>query len=235
MSHTHVFKDNQAVAEAFAEYLYQQVEAAGKYFHLALSGGTTPKVLFDHLAEAYADRMDWDKVHLYWGDERCVAHNDPQSNFFMTSERLIDKVPISPGNIHRIVGELLPEREARRYPLVLQEMLPMENGRLIFDLIMLGMGSDGHTASIFPHQMELLTAEETCAVAVHPDTGQRRITLTGEVINAARQIHFLVTGASKRPVVTEIFTHTGRCESYPAYHIRGAQWWMDEAAAPSKE
>ena len=93
------------------------------------------------------------------------------------------------------------------------------------------MGSDGHTASIFPHEIELLEADKTCAVAIHPESGQRRISLTGKVINTARQVHFLVTGASKNSVLKEIFSKTGNYQSYPAAYIEGAEWWMDEAAS----
>ena len=93
------------------------------------------------------------------------------------------------------------------------------------------MGSDGHTASIFPHEIELLKSDNTCEVAMHPESGQKRITLTGKVINAANQIHFLVTGASKRPVLEEIFSKKGNWEKYPASHIEDATWWMDEAAS----
>lgn len=229
MPNISVFKDNQAVAEAFAEYLCQQI-AEAEQFHIALSGGSTPKVLFAHLAAAYADKIDWKKVHLYWGDERCVPPTDAESNYLMTQEKLLQYIDIPFSNVHRVLGESIPTEEAIRYGNVINWNLPQRGGLPIFDLIILGMGSDGHTASIFPHQMELLTAEKTCAVAVHPESGQQRITLTGKVIQAARQIHFLVTGASKKPVIKEIFSKTGNYKSYPASYIEGATWWLDEAA-----
>ncbi|MEO1517521.1 MAG: 6-phosphogluconolactonase [Bacteroidota bacterium] len=230
MPKMHIYQDNQAVAAAFAAYLEEQIRGA-KYFHMALSGGSTPKALFAHLAAAYADRIDWQKLHLYWGDERCVPPDDEQSNYRMTHEQLLQHVDIPTENIHRVRGEEEPAVEVQRYGHLIESRLPIVNGRPSFDLVILGMGADGHTASIFPHEMELLTAADHCAVATHPDSGQRRISLTGEVIRAARQIHFLVTGTSKSPVVKEIFHQTGAYESYPAYHIQKGEWWMDKGAS----
>ena len=230
---THIFKDNPAVAEAFARYLYRQISIADT-FHIALSGGSTPKALFDYIAKNYAQKIDWQKVHLYWGDERCVPPSHAESNYGMTDSKLLRHINIPFVNVHRVLGRRVPAEEATRYGQEIEGLLPSKNGLPIFDMVLLGMGSDGHTASIFPHQMELLTSDKICGVAIHPESGQRRITLTGEVINSARKIHFLVTGASKTKVVKEIFDKTGDYEKYPAAHIDYAEWWMDEAAAGKK-
>ena len=229
MPTTHIFKNNEAVAEAFAEFLQKEIEKTEK-INIALSGGSTPKVLFDILAKKYADKIDWKKVHFYWGDERCVPPTDDESNYKMTDENFFQLTNIPPSNIHRVLGENDPTEEADRYGKLIEWNLFLKNEVPVFDLIILGMGSDGHTASIFPHQIELLKTDKTCAVAMHPESGQLRITLTGKVINAAKQVHFLVTGTSKKTVVEEIFSKTGNYKSYPASYVEGAEWWMDEDA-----
>ena len=229
MPPTHIFKNNEAVAAAFADFLQKEIAKTEK-INIALSGGSTPKVLFDILSKKYADKIDWEKVHFYWGDERCVAPTDDESNYKMTDEKLLQHINIPSQNIHRVLGENDPTEEADRYGKLIECNLFLKDGLPIFDLIILGMGSDGHTASIFPHQIELLEADKTCAVAIHPESGQLRITLTGKVINAAKQVHFLVTGASKNSVVKEIFSKKGNYKNYPAAHIEGAEWWMDESA-----
>jgi len=225
-----IYKDNSAVAEAFAEFLCDEIAKVNN-ITIALSGGSTPKLLFEILAKKYKDKIDWSKVHFYWGDERCVSPDDEQSNFRMTNERLLQNITIPKANIFRVLCENNPKEEADRYAKRIDWNLPLKNGIPVFDLIILGMGSDGHTASIFPHQINLLNSKKTCAVATHPESGQQRITLTGKVINAAKQIHFLVTGASKKPVIKEIFSKSGNWENYPASHIENPIWWMDEAAS----
>jgi len=227
-----VFSENWMVAAAFASYLCDEI-AKVKVFHLALSGGSTPKILFKILAEVYKDKIDWTKVHLYWGDERCVAPDDEQSNFLMTFATMIEHVPIPVMNVHRIFGEDRPSTESVRYSKQLMDYLPHQLGLPVFNMVLLGMGGDGHTASIFPHQMELLESEDNCAVATHPESGQQRITITGPVINAAMQIHFLITGASKTAVLEEIFNESGNYKMYPASYIEGATWWLDKAAYPA--
>jgi len=225
----HIFKNNQEVATAFAKYLAQQI-APAKTFNIALSGGSTPKVLFQIVAKQYATTIDWQKVHLFWGDERCVPPDHSESNYGMTKEKLIDHIPIPFVNAHRVLGRRDPAEEAIRYSKEIQWCLPEKEGIPVFDMVLLGMGGDGHTASIFPHQMELLTSPNICEVATHPESGQKRVTLTGKVINQAKQIHFLVTGASKIEKVKAIFNKTEGYKKYPAAHMEKAEWWMDEAA-----
>jgi 6-phosphogluconolactonase len=220
-------------AQAFAEYLVKKQKTA-KRLTIALSGGSTPKLLFDILSSEYVNEIDWNKIHLFWGDERCVAPTDEQSNYKMTLEHLISKVAIPETNVHRILGENDPEIEAERYSNLLQTELEQANGLPQFDIIMLGLGEDGHTASIFPHQMELLTSDKVCAVAIHPESGQQRVSLTGKVINNAKDVCFLVTGAGKAEKVEEIMHQTGGYKTYPAYYIQPTSdnlyWFMDEAA-----
>ena len=222
-------KDKQTVADAFAKYLWREISNSDS-FHLALSGGSTPAVLFDHLALEYTDKINWSKVHLYWGDERCVPPDHPESNYRMAYEKFIRYVDIPASNIHRVKGENNPEAEAIRYSKEIEHHLRRQNKLPVFDCVLLGMGTDGHTASIFPHQMDLLQAPTTCAVATHPISGQQRITITGKVINAARQTHFLVTGASKKPILEHIFSNSDKAKNYPAFYIEKATWWLDDAA-----
>lgn len=232
----HIFSDKKAVAEAFAGHLQKEIEKKDKYY-LALSGGSTPKVLFDHLAQNYKDSIDWKKVYLFWGDERCVPPIDDESNYKMTKEHLLDFIDIPVENVFRVFGENFPDNEAKRYAAEALSTVPQIEEMPIFDMVMLGMGEDGHTASIFPHQMELLMAKEKCAVATHPVSGQKRVTLTGPVINHAREIAFLVTGAGKKEKVNAIFNQLPSYLDYPASHIHPVNgqlgWWMDEAAHTS--
>lgn len=228
-----VFDTPQEVAKAFAEHFVDLINNHNQ-LTVALSGGSTPKILFDLLAEKHAD-MDWTKVHFYWGDERCVPPSDSDSNYKMTVDHLLSKIDMPETNIHRVTGENDPAEEAKDYSHQIEQNLPSVNGLPQFDLIILGMGGDGHTASIFPHEMELLTLDNTCAVATHPESGQQRITLTGKVINNAKEVCFLVTGAGKTEKVDEVFHKTGGWESYPASYIKPNEgeltWWMDRAAA----
>lgn len=225
-----IFDTPQQTAEAFGDYLMKQSEAKTS-FHVALSGGSTPKILFDYLSENYTESELWKTIHFYWGDERCVAPTDDQSNYKMTKERLFDKVPVPADNVHRVLGENDPEGEAVRYGQEVQSNLP---GNVpVFDMIILGMGEDGHTASIFPHQMELLKNPGVCAVAEHPESGQKRVTLTGPVINAAKEVVFLVTGEGKQPKINEIYHQQRDWKSYPAAHIDPVGrlvWYVDAKA-----
>ena len=228
-----IFDTPQAVAEAFASEFVALVNKAEK-LTVALSGGSTPKILFDLLAEKHAD-LDWSKVHFYWGDERCVPPADAESNYKMTVDHLLSKIKMPKANIHRVKGENDPAAEAEDYGRQIEVELPTANGLPQFDLVILGIGGDGHTASIFPHEIALLDAASTCAVANHPESGQKRVTLTGNVINNARNISFLVTGSGKAEKIDEIFHKTGEWESYPASYIKPGHgeltWFMDQSAA----
>ncbi len=225
------YKDIEELAKVFAKYLIQEIKGQSQ-FNIALSGGSTPKLLFQILAKDYKKKIKWKNVHLYWGDERCVTPTSKDSNYGMTKKLLLDHIDIPSENIHRILGEKDPRTEAMRYSKKLVDNLPIDDGTPRFDLVILGMGSDGHTASIFPHQRRLWNSKKMCEVATHPDSGQKRISLTGQVINAASQVHFLVAGEAKRSVLKEIFTSTGKYEKYPASYVQNAAWWMDAAAYP---
>jgi len=232
----HIFDSPEATARAVAELMVLKATEKFKQslpYNVALSGGNTPKLLFQILADEYVDKMPWHILRLFWVDERCVPPTHAESNFGMTYENLLKQVPIHDTNIFRMTGEADPQKEVTRYAALLQAQLAMVNGLPKFDLVLLGMGDDGHTASIFPKNLNLLQYESTVAVAVHPSSGQKRITLTGNVINAASQVVFLITGSSKSSVLRQIIQHESGFEQYPASYIQSGSvaFYLDKAAA----
>ncbi len=233
-----VFKSAEELANKFAGQLISWVENnSGKDFHLAISGGKTPDLLFSVLAAKYPESDLWQNVHFWWVDERMVPPNHQESNFGVVQKLLFSHISIPEENIHRIKGENNPEGEASSYSTQIQENLPYANGWPVFDLILLGMGDDGHTASIFPDQVELLESEQICAVATHPTSAQKRVTLTGRVINNAAKVCFLVTGENKAERILEICSNQEKANFLPAAHILPTSkilyWYVDEAAAKS--
>ncbi|MBW8326167.1 MAG: 6-phosphogluconolactonase [Prolixibacteraceae bacterium] len=234
-NYLHIFKSPEELANKFVDKLMDWIENhSGDEFHLAISGGKTPDLLFSVFAEKYNNSTLWQKVHFWWVDERMVPATHPESNFRIANNLLFSKISIPEENIHRIKGENDPMKEALSYSAQIQEKLPVQNGWPVFDLILLGMGDDGHTASIFPNQMELLVSEKICEVATHPVSGQKRVTLTGNAINNAEKICFLVTGSSKAQRLTEIFDRQPEAEYLPASQIKCRrevpEWYVDEAA-----
>ena len=231
---TKIYKDKQEVAEQFSAYFEKLVKDYGT-FHVALSGGSTPKLIFYVLAAKYGDTIDWSNIHFYWGDERCVPPTDTQSNFKMAKEHLFSKIDVPKENIHRILGENQPQGEAMRYANLLEINLDRVADIPQFDLVLLGMGDDGHTVSIFPKEIVLWEAEDHCTVATHPDSGQKRVSINGKVINKAKEVIFLVTGDSKAEKVKEIQQQESGYKKYPAALVQPESgkltWFMDEAAA----
>ncbi len=225
----------RAVAERWVELAAEAARARGR-FHVALAGGSTPRRLYRLLAETpYRERIPWAQVHLWFGDERCVPPDHPESNYRMVRESLLDRVPIPPEQVHRMEGEAEdPAEAATRYARELTSQLPLSaQGVVQFDLILLGMGTDGHTASLFPGT-PVLRERARLVEAVHVERlGRWRITLTLPVIDHAHHVLFLVTGAEKAAVIREVFI--GRpSPPYPVQLIqpRGqVEWHLDEAAA----
>ncbi|MEO0571744.1 MAG: 6-phosphogluconolactonase [Bacteroidota bacterium] len=229
-----IFKDKQEVAQLFSAFLADLVRGK-EVFHVALSGGSTPKLIFDVLAADYGETIDWAKVHFYWGDERCVPPSDKQSNYKMTVDHLFSKIEVPDVNIHRILGEADPTGEAMRYANLLEINLDRIGGVPQFDLVILGMGDDGHTASIFPHEIVLWDAEDHCVVATHPDSGQKRVSINGKVINTAKEVVFLVTGSGKAEKVDEIHNKKTGYKKYPASLVHpdsgNLTWFLDQETA----
>mgnify|MGYP003639506670 CR=1 FL=1 len=224
----------EQVAKEFSEY-FKEIATGDKTIHVALSGGSTPKIVFDYMAAHFGNEIDWSKIKFYWGDERCVPPTDSESNYKMTVDHLLSKIEISSFNIFRVLGENDPEGEAERYSQVLDTELPKLNEIPQFDLVMLGMGDDGHTVSIFPDSISLWDASENCVVATHPDSGQKRVTITGKIVNNAKAVAFLVTGAGKAQKVQEIIKKENDFALYPANLVQPSHgeliWFMDKDAA----
>ena len=227
-------KTKQQTAVDFADWLIELIHSHD-CLHIALSGGSTPKIVFDELASRDLTQKDWQKVHLYWGDERCVAPDNSDSNYKMTKEHLLSKIDIPKQNVYRVKGENDPVKEARRYSAVIADKVTNVEGLPRFDLVILGMGDDGHTASIFPHEIDLWNGEQFCEVAKHPQTAQKRITITGKVINHAAIVAFLVTGKDKAAKAGEIIDKRDAYQLYPATLVHPADgklyWFLDEPAA----
>jgi 6-phosphogluconolactonase len=220
-------------AEEIADIINESAKN-NKTFTIALSGGSTPETLFTILGKKFAEKVPWHLVHIFWGDERCVPPDNEESNFKMANTRLLSKIEIPSKNIHRVRGEDDPEREAIRYSEEISSCSEKRDGLPLIDLIILGLGDDGHTASIFPGHTELFESEKICAVASHPVTKQKRITLTGRVINNADNISFLVSGEKKARVIESLLKKTSTGNDYPASHINPVygrlDWFIDKEA-----
>ncbi len=232
-----IFPSSLELAEEFASDLLHVTETSAKKkrpFNVALSGGSTPEQLFTLLGERYSELISWKYIHLFWGDERCVAPEDTESNFGMTRRKLLDKLRLPYSNVHRIKGENDPEEEAIRYSEEIYLNVPLRDKLPVFDLVMLGVGEDGHTASIFPGIPELLTSEKICETVVQPGTGQKRITVTGRVLNNADSVAFLVTGENKAEIVRQIIKREPSALSLPASNIIPVNgeltWYIDNDA-----
>ena len=195
------YKTNAEALEGLTGLLADLMSARPGPFHLAISGGDTPKNLFRLWVEAYKDKIDWKQLRFYWVDERCVPPADSESNYGQAKLLLFDPLQIPDEHIFRMKGEVDPVAEAARYATLLDKQLPKVNGLPRFDCIMLGVGGDMHTASIFPGNLALLTAKETVTTAAHPVSGQTRVTLTGPVLLNDTPLLIPVIGASKAPVI----------------------------------
>jgi 6-phosphogluconolactonase len=209
-------------AQYFVEMASEAVEARG-CARIAISGGATPKAAFELLADSnqpWRNRMPWGELDLYWVDERCLPAEDTESNYRMTREALLDHVPMHPDQIHRIEGEQEPEVAAARYESVLRNSFRLEGAEYPrFDLVALGMGSDGHTASIFPHT-EAVHEMSRLVTANHlPQKDAWRVTLTWPLINHARSVFFLVAGREKAAVLREVFIGPNDPERLPSQLI----------------
>ena len=232
-----ISKSVEILSEQFAQLLIEKVNNRKDDFNIALSGGSTPQNVFEYLAAHHQNTIGWHKVKFFWGDERCVPPTDSESNYKMAYESLLSSLQIPASNIFRIRGENDPQNEATEYSDIVKKQLPQIINIPKFDLIMLGLGEDGHTASIFPNQKSLLESEQIYASAVHPETGQKRITLTGKVINNASTIVFIVTGNNKAKVVDEIINQKDNYKNYPASFIlphNGELYWLLDKSAASQ-
>jgi 6-phosphogluconolactonase len=228
----------RAAAQLFTDAAVKAAAGRG-IARIAISGGTTPKAMFALLAspgEPFLKQVPWDKLELYWVDERCVPPDHADSNYRMTKEALLSKVPLSAERVHRMEGELEPEVAAARYEAVIRNTFRLEGAETpTFDLVLLGMGDDGHTASLFPHT-DALNEMSHIVVPNHvPQKDTWRITLTWPVINQGREVAFLIEGSGKAEVLREVFLGPYQPETYPSQIIRPASGrlllLLDAAAA----
>ena len=230
----HVYGSSEELAEAaareFAAKAEEAIEERGR-FAVVIAGGSTPETMYGILARDYIDQIDWSRVYVFFGDERAVPPHHEDSNLKMASELLLDHVPV--GNVHRIRGELPPEEAAEAYEEELRTFFPSEDVPR-FDLILLGLGADGHTASLFPWTPALEVHDRWVVANPVPRLDTTRITLTVPVINAARAVIFLVEGEDKAEAVREILEGDADPRAYPAKLVQppgGPEWMVDQSAA----
>ena len=230
----------EAAATSVSRLSTQAVAARGR-FTLALSGGSLPKILCPPLvAEPRRAQIDWSAWHVFWADERCVPLTDPESNYRLAREVLFDHVDIPPAQIYALDDSLDPAAAAAAYQSGLAQLFQPGPGRLPrFDLILLGLGDDGHTASLFPRHPLLNETERWVApIFDSPKPPPERITLTLPVINNARRVIFIAGGAGKADILSQLFDSTLPPDTFPAQMVQPAggqpTWFVDEAAAPQQ-
>ena len=214
-------------AERFSQLVSQSVQGSGR-FTVALSGGSTPKHLYSLLAShGYKEQIPWNNIHLFWGDERCVPPDHPESNFGMVRGSLLSKIKISPENIHRMAGEREPQAAAAEYEKHLQEFFGLETGALPrLDLILLGIGEDGHTASLFPGSDALNESRRLVIAPFIEKLNAYRLTLTLPVLNSGAENWFLVTGSSKAVALKEILSGSSELPAAKVQPTNGKLIWF---------
>ncbi len=236
-----IYPDTNTLSHAAAEYIVQcATEAIANHgrFSIALSGGSTPRVLYGLLgAEPYRSQIDWALVEIFWSDERCVPPDSKDSNYSLAQEVLLSKIPISASQIHRMPADKA-DRDAASLEYT-QEMQSVfgTDGIPSFDLLQLGMGPEGHTASLFPHQESLQEQQRLVMPVTVPKPPPPRLTFTPPLLNAAHHILFLVTGADKADAVQAVLESGYQPDEYPAQIVRpphGEVTWMLDTAAAEK-
>jgi len=223
---------SHALAEMFVAEAQQAISSTGRCT-VALSGGSTPRRLYRLLAFGYGERLAWSAVQLFMGDERYVPPDDALSNFHMVQETLVDHLPIPPENVHPMpTGFPAPAEAAAAYEDALRAHFSGEWPR--FDVVFLGMGADGHTASLFPYTPSLEQTTRWVVATIAPSEPVRRLSLTLPVFNHARHVHFLVAGPGKADALREVLMHSeaSTCTAARIHPVDGhVTWWVDEAAA----
>ncbi len=231
----HVYKNAEETTTALAEWitlLISKTLETKEIFTIALSGGETPKKLYQKLAdEKYSKQINWNKIHVFWGDERVVPFDDEMNNAKMAFDNLLSQVNIPPDQIHKIRTDISPEESTRQYEKILHRYF--DEKQPTFDLVLLGLGDDGHTLSLFPGS-EILQDKQSWVKAIHTKEKGERITLMPAVVNKASAIVFLITGEKKASVLKEIMGDQNE-QNYPAQLIQPLNgelhWFLDEAAA----
>lgn len=233
----HIEKDTKALSASLAEWInnyIQQVLAKQDRFTFVLSGGSTPKALYTLLAESpYKESIPWEKLHFFWGDERAVPFEDSRNNAKMCYDELLDKVPVKAENIHIMRTDITPEESAAEYEKIMKTYF--EGSETTFDFVLLGMGDDGHTLSLFPGT-EVIHEQDALATSFFLQAQDMyRITLTAPVVNNAACVAFLAAGAGKAEVLKQVLKGEKNIDLYPSQIIQPAKgqlhWFVDEAAA----
>ena len=233
-----IFKNIESLsrdaANLFIDQAAQSIAERGRFL-VALNGGSTPTRLFQLLATEYRDKVDWKHVHAFWGDERCVQVDDPGSSYGQAKEILLKHVAIPEDNIHRAQGELDPSSASMKYAEILKSFADDNLEFPRFDLVYLGMGEDGHTASLFPNSLVSVTTPTLPVTAHYQDRPANRVTLTQLVFNQARMVVFMATGEKKAITLAEVLSDRYNPQLYPAQRIdpKGGEliWLVDEDAA----
>ena len=223
------------LAHTVADWLLLTLRPGEGPLRIALSGGTTPRALYELLAqEPYRGLMPWDRIHVFWGDERFVPPDSDLSNYRMAYTALLGHVPIPPGNIHPVqTDDVTPEVSARLYQATLARVYgstTLDPTRPLFDVNLLGLGTNGHTASLFPGT-SALTEQTAWALAVTPEGEPTRITLTYPALNSSRHAAFMVAGANKRDVLARVRAHDPAEPASFIAPVGQLHWFVDEAAS----
>jgi 6-phosphogluconolactonase len=232
-----VFKDinelSQYAANLFIETANQSIAKRGRFLTV-LSGGNTPMRLYKLLGDSFHDQVDWAHVHFFWGDERCVPVDDAGNSYGQTKKVLLDKIDIPDDNIHRVLSELEPDSAVKEYARTLTAFAESPLAWPRFDLVLLGMGDDGHTASLFPNSPVDMDSPTLAVTANYQGRPANRVTLTPKVLNSSRNIVFLVTGKSKAETLNKVLNGTYLPHELPAQRITpedgNLTWLIDEEA-----
>jgi 6-phosphogluconolactonase len=233
----HIYKNSDELSHALAEWIAKEIESRLKHsdrFTWVVTGGNSPKQLYEILSSGeYKNRIDWKKLHIFWGDERAVPFADDRNNARMTYQYLLNRVPVIKNQVHIMNTAVSPEQSAADYQKVLQKYFPKQGHS--FDLVLNGMGDDGHTLSLFPHT-SVINEQYAWVKAFYLEPQEMyRITLTAPIVNRARKIVFLTFGANKANALKEVLQGNKNADLYPSQIIQPEHgelhWFTDEAAA----
>ena len=232
-----IFSSIEAISDFVAAKIRNLVSITPpeRFVSIALSGGSTPKEIYEHLSLHHKSTIDWSRIHFFWGDERCVGPESDQSNYKLARQYLFSNIEIPESQVFRIRGEDNPSLEIKRYARVVEQQLSLYDNIPQFDLVWLGLGEDGHTASIYPGNIQAFNSEQLFEHTKHPDSNQDRVSATGRIINNAREVIFIVTGEKKSDQVANIIDKKPGWQDLPASLVNPENgelvWLLDKKAA----
>ncbi len=235
MSNVRVFSDPDSLAEKIALRLKVEADLAFKenrIYSIVLSGGESAAKIYQIFSSpGFVEKIPWRSIHLFWADERCVPSESKECNFHIACQAFLNSISIPSKNIHRIKAEINPSKESTRYDMEIREHLALKkNEDFYFDWVLLGLGEDGHTASLFPNQENIFKTTNLCTLTNNPKTGQKRITLTPAALKKSSCITYHVVGRHKSQIVATVLSECSPSLKYPASYIKG-EWYLDKAAA----